>query len=164
MIPSLPPFMSQTGDRSVIGLEPRSAVLKTAGITRRCLKKLDAIAEVHQRRGDAKAERAYTRASVWPLRHSCQAAGQEHPRIFAPKRPLPSSRHRSSQLRPAVWPGSPAAHLDRDDGDVAKDPRNPLPIRGSNPRYFRPAQRRALLQTPGRRFREDILRHIFLLK
>jgi hypothetical protein len=61
MIPSLPvEFHTPTLGQPAAGLESISTLLKSAGITRRRLKKLDAIAEVHERRRDHKTERAYS--------------------------------------------------------------------------------------------------------
>lgn len=61
MTPNLPvPLPAAPFERSSVGLESVSALLKSAGITRRRIKKLDAIAEVQQRRCDAKTEKAYS--------------------------------------------------------------------------------------------------------
>jgi hypothetical protein len=61
MIPSLPSITPQRPrECSAAGLEAVSSVLKIAGITRRRLKKLDAIVQVHEARRDHKPERAYS--------------------------------------------------------------------------------------------------------
>jgi hypothetical protein len=83
MIPSLPDAMPRPWERSASGLQPLTAVLKSAGITRRRLKKLEAIAQVHERR-DHKPEKAYSarpfvlcgipvrRPAKHTLEYSCQ--------------------------------------------------------------------------------------------
>lgn len=60
MIPSLPNLIPRPGERSASTLQPLSAVLESAGITRRRLKKLDAIVQVHEQRLDHKPEKAYS--------------------------------------------------------------------------------------------------------
>lgn len=61
MTPSLPfALCGQPAQGSNPGLQPASAILKSAGITRRRLKKLDAIIQVHEQRSDHKSERAYS--------------------------------------------------------------------------------------------------------
>jgi hypothetical protein len=61
MIPSLPTVPPRPlRERPAAGLECLSSVLKVAGITRRRIKKLEAIAEAHERRGDHKTEKAYS--------------------------------------------------------------------------------------------------------
>jgi hypothetical protein len=49
-----------SGERPATELEPVSTVLKPAGITRRRLRKLDAIAQIHEQRRDHKPEKAYS--------------------------------------------------------------------------------------------------------
>lgn len=61
MIPGLPILTHpRSGERPATELEPISALLKPAGITRRRLRKLDAIAQIHEQRGDRKPEKAYS--------------------------------------------------------------------------------------------------------
>jgi hypothetical protein len=60
MIPGLPNLMPRPEERSATELQPLTAVLKSAGITRRRLKKLDAIVQVHEQRRDHKSEKAYS--------------------------------------------------------------------------------------------------------
>ncbi|HEY6273744.1 MAG TPA: replication protein RepA [Terriglobales bacterium] len=60
MIPDLPvTFSASPPSHSRTGLESSSAILKSAGITRRRIKKLDAIVEARQWYRDPKAEKAY---------------------------------------------------------------------------------------------------------
>jgi len=60
MIPDLPVrFAAGPPSHSRTGLESTSAILKSAGITRRRIKELDAIVEVRQRYPNTKAEKAY---------------------------------------------------------------------------------------------------------
>jgi plasmid replication initiation protein len=60
MIPSLLNLIPHPGERSANELQPLTAVLKSAGITRRRLKKLNAIAQVHEQRRDHKPEKAHS--------------------------------------------------------------------------------------------------------
>jgi hypothetical protein len=61
MIPNLPfPAPVRSSENLFNGLQPTSDILKSVGITRRRIKKLDAIAEIHERRHDDKTEKAYS--------------------------------------------------------------------------------------------------------
>ncbi|HTV54810.1 MAG TPA: replication protein RepA [Terriglobia bacterium] len=60
MIPSLPDLILRPGECSASELQPLTAVLKSAGLTRRRLKKLDAIVQVREQRRDRKPEKAYS--------------------------------------------------------------------------------------------------------
>lgn len=61
MIPDLSiPTSPPSPNPSPAGLESLCSLLKSAGITRRRMKKLNAIAEVHERSSDTKTERAYS--------------------------------------------------------------------------------------------------------
>lgn len=61
MIPGLPILTPpRSGERPATELEPVSALLKPAGITQRRLRKLDAIAQIHEQRSDHKSEKAYS--------------------------------------------------------------------------------------------------------
>jgi hypothetical protein len=61
MTPSLPfTFPPRPSGNSTTDFESASAILKSAGITRRRIKKLDAFAEAHERRRDAKTKKAYS--------------------------------------------------------------------------------------------------------
>lgn len=61
MIPSLTTSLpGQPPENSPAGLESVSSLLKSTGITRRRLKKLDAIVQIHERRREQKTEKAYS--------------------------------------------------------------------------------------------------------
>jgi hypothetical protein len=61
MIPSLPIAVAdRPAQCKDTGLQSLQSVLKSAGLTRRRMKKLDAIAQIHERRHDHKSERAYS--------------------------------------------------------------------------------------------------------